>query len=164
MSRYQMQGTAMTIETAEPSLDDAPLVRVLASLSTLSRVLRQHWLTSVDVDPGQDMLLDRLDADKPIGISDLAEQLQVRPSTVSKMVDRLAAKGWCERTALGADRRKTFVCLTKHGMRKRDEVRQVFVQGEEELARLIQHGSMPDMLAHMENVNRALRQRVDRVR
>ncbi len=110
---------------AEPTCENVPdnLIRPLLALSKSTRQLISLKLAEIGVVAGQDQLLDAIDPDQRRGICEIARELSVRPSTVSKMLDSLERRGWCRREMDDADLRRTFVVLTEDGARVRSEVR-----------------------------------------
>lgn len=70
----------------------------------------------------------------PLKHAALAEQLGVNPSTVSRMVDRLAAVGMVNRQASPTSRREIVVELTADGDRV---VRQVTARRRSEIAKIV---------------------------
>ncbi|WP_245413661.1 MarR family winged helix-turn-helix transcriptional regulator [Mangrovicella endophytica] len=115
------------------------LVPSLLSIAKSTRAFLSLVLAEIDLHPGQDQLLDRLDQDTPVSVSDLADQLAVRPSTVSKMLDRLIEKQLVERQSHSHDARRTMVIITPAGQEVRDAARDVWVRLEAELS-----GSLPE--------------------
>ena len=90
-------------------------------------------LAEIGMQTGQDQLLDALPANGAISISLVAQTLDVRPSTVSKMIDRLTEKDLVCRSLSGTDGRLTLVNLTDAGRSKRTEVHRVWADLEAEL-------------------------------
>ena len=123
--------------TAEPIQENAAddLIQPLLALSKSTRQLISLKLSEIGVVAGQDQLLDAIDPHRPRGICEIARELSVRPSTVSKMLDSLERRGWCRREMDEADLRRTFVILTEDGARVRSEVRQVWSSLNDDLMR-----------------------------
>jgi DNA-binding MarR family transcriptional regulator len=57
-----------------------------------------------------------------VTVSVLAEQLDIHPSTATRMCDRLVRKGLIGRSERDADRRETEIVLTAEGQRLVDRV------------------------------------------
>jgi DNA-binding MarR family transcriptional regulator len=70
-------------------------------------------LQSLDLAPRHLSLLSYLLLDGPLSISELAERLEVAPTTVSLLVSELAGKGVLVRRADGADRRRHIVDIAE---------------------------------------------------
>jgi DNA-binding MarR family transcriptional regulator len=68
-------------------------------------------LQSLDLAPRHLSLLSYLLFDGPLTVSDIAERLQVAPSTVSLLVSEMAAKGVLTRREDEADRRRHIIGL-----------------------------------------------------
>jgi DNA-binding MarR family transcriptional regulator len=66
-------------------------------------------LRSLDLAPRHLSLLSYLLFDGPLNVNELAERLEVAPTTVSLMVGDLSRKGVVERQEDEADRRRTIV-------------------------------------------------------
>lgn len=113
--------------------EEPALVAVLLSLSRSCRQLMQIKLVEIDVMVGQDQFLDVLTAERGIPVSLLAQRLNVRPSTTSKMADRLVAQGWVLREVDDEDGRRTRLRLTPIGLEVQTEVRRIWEQTDAEL-------------------------------
>lgn len=73
--------------------DPLPLVRALLSISKSTRAFLALLLSDIGLHLGQDQLIACLRHGEPMSVSTLADRIAVRPSTVSKMLDRLVEKG-----------------------------------------------------------------------
>lgn len=84
-------------------------------LAALEADLAPHGLTNGDYE-----VLVRLSEadDRRLRMSDLAEQLRLSPSGITRRLDGLVRAGWVERTACEGDRRVMYAHLTNAGMRK----------------------------------------------
>jgi DNA-binding MarR family transcriptional regulator len=109
------------------------IVPSLLSIAKSTRAFLALLLAEIDLHPGQDQLLDRLDPNSPVSVSMLADQLFVRPSTVSKMLDRLIEKGLVARTANSRDARRTMVQLTPLGEKAQSSIRELWRRLENDL-------------------------------
>jgi DNA-binding MarR family transcriptional regulator len=69
-------------------------------------------LQSLELAPRHLSLLSYLLFDGPLTVSELAERLQVAPTTVSLLVSELAGKGVLTRRADDADRRRRIIDIT----------------------------------------------------
>lgn len=139
MTLHSSQSRA-AVAVAQPTDEGlpSPLVPTLLSLSKTTRALMGIRLADLGLHQGQDELLIALDMSEPVSVSALSEKLFVRPSTVSKMLDRLSAKGLVARIPTPRDARLTLVRLTEKGNAAKTEVRQLWDMIEIELA-----GKMP---------------------
>lgn len=109
------------------------MVLALVSIAKSTRAFLTLRLNEIGLHPGQDQLLVQLEPDQPVSVSALADQLSVRPSTVSKMLDRLIDKGLVARAAHNHDARRTMVTLTPLGEKAKLAVKSIWSRLEEEL-------------------------------
>ena len=73
---------------------------------------------AIGVSPQQHQLLLAVKGhagDTPPVMGELAEALQVRPHTAVGLVDRATRRGLAKRVAVGGDRRRVGVALTRRG-------------------------------------------------
>ena len=131
------------IDGSPLDIDATPaIVPSLLSIAKSTRAFVALLLSEIGLHPGQDQLIDKLDAKRLVSVSALAEQLAVRPSTVSKMLDRLVDKGLLERSANDADARRTMVGLTAKGVEAQTDIRAVWNRLEQDLTG---HFSLDDL-------------------
>ncbi|RFC63587.1 MarR family transcriptional regulator [Fulvimarina endophytica] len=110
------------ITAAQAVASDTETVTSLLAIAKSTRAFIALLLAEIGLHPGQDQLLVRLLPNEPVSVSVLAEDLSVRPSTISKMLDRLIEKGFVERGAHKVDLRRTMVQLTQEGGVVREKV------------------------------------------
>lgn len=84
-------------------------------LAALEAGIAPHGLTNGDYE-----VLVRLSEadDHRLRMSELAEQLRLSPSGLTRRLDGMVRAGWVERAACEGDRRVMYAHLTKAGMRK----------------------------------------------
>lgn len=113
------QGTSMKAEAARDELVEAVVAasRVLVAIAARSLADRPD-----DVTLPQYRLLVVLTTEGPHRVSDLAANLDVNPSTATRLSDRLEAKGLVERQRMPTDRRAVQLVATAEGRRVVDEV------------------------------------------
>lgn len=121
------------VGNGRPDAGAPVIVPSLLSIAKSTRAFLALLLAEIDLHPGQDQLIDRLDPNSPVSVSTLAEQLFVRPSTVSKMLDRLIEKGLVARTANNRDARRTMVQLTPLGEQAQISIRALWRRLETDL-------------------------------
>ena len=109
------------------------IVPSLLSISKSTRAFLTLLLVEIELHPGQDQLLDRLEMENPVDVSTLADLLAVRPSTVSKMLDRLIERGLVSRSSNARDARSTMVHLTPEGLEAQRKVRDIWNKLEADL-------------------------------
>lgn len=124
---------AVAPEVCPQAVDEVlTATRALIAVST-----RSLGALAEDVSAAQYRTLVVLASRGPQRMVDLAQQLQVNPSTAGRMCDRLVRKGLIHRHRARTDRRIVHVALTGEGRRMVDEVtasRRVMIS--EMLARL----------------------------
>jgi MarR family transcriptional regulator, organic hydroperoxide resistance regulator len=79
-------------------------------------------LAELDLTPVQAHALRRLDPERPLAMSALAEVLFCHASNVTGIVDRLESRGLVERTPGADDRRVKTLVLTREGAEARAQV------------------------------------------
>lgn len=150
--------------TDQTAAADARLVPTLLSISKSTRAFLALLLSEIDLHPGQDQLLHRLEHGETVSVSMLADQLSVRPSTVSKMLDRLIEKELVVRAANNRDARRTMVALTPRGEEVKDKVRTIWSRLEHELTSALQPSDVERLLAALEQVDDLLTVKLRRLR
>lgn len=106
---------------------------LLGQLTLASRAARTSLsarLAEEGLHPGQDAALLAIAEAKAITLRELAEKLAVRPPTVTKTINRLAAQSLVEKRPGTAERRGSTVHLTERGESLVEGVRRA--QGETE--------------------------------
>lgn len=86
-------------------------------MADLEADLALHGLTNGDY--GVLVLLSEA-PDSQLRMCDLAAELQLSPSGLTRRLDGLVRSGWVERAACPSDRRVTYARLTSDGRRKLD--------------------------------------------
>ena len=136
----------------------------LMSISKSTRALTALLLNEIGLHAGQDQLLAALNMKKSISVCDVSSVLNVRPSTVSKMVDRLVVRGYIERGADKGDARRTVLRLTAEGESKRQEIHAIWRRLEDSLSR--SDGTICDaeIATALHTMDSMLRKRLARLR
>ena len=117
-----------------PASDGAVQALLLASRAFVGLTARSLAVVEGEVTLPQFRTLVVLAVRGPQRSIDIAEELQVNPSTGTRMLDRLIRKGWVRRMRSTADRRVVRVRLTPAG---HDVVDQVLDRRRSELERLV---------------------------
>lgn len=102
------------MSTAGPGVDDAVRTLLLFMPRLVGRAKRlgvPEELRSLALAPRHLSLLAYLLFDGELGVNELAERLEVAPTTVSLMVGELSRKGVLERREDPADRRRKLVSI-----------------------------------------------------
>ncbi|OIK07755.1 MarR family winged helix-turn-helix transcriptional regulator [Streptomyces monashensis] len=112
-------------QTPTGALDDVDAVtRAVLTASRLLVAVSARSLAAVEerVTVAQFRMLVVLSTRGTTKLVELAELLQVAPSTAMRMVDRLISAGLADRQANPANRRETLLRLTEEGRRTVEEV------------------------------------------
>ncbi|MFH9398950.1 MarR family winged helix-turn-helix transcriptional regulator [Streptomyces sp. NPDC017638] len=124
--------------SGNPDDTPAPPVDAGGEIShTISRVARAHraaagqLLRRLGLYPGQELLLMRLWESGPQRQSALIKELDLDPSTVTRMVQRLEQAGFVTRGADPGDRRAVLVTATEAGEALREGVGRMWQELEE---------------------------------
>ncbi|WAJ27862.1 MarR family winged helix-turn-helix transcriptional regulator [Antarcticirhabdus aurantiaca] len=139
-------------------------VPTLLPLGKNFRALMDLKLQSIGLEVGQDQLLLAITETNSNLVSKLADQLNVRPSTLSKMTDKLAEKGLVLRGKSPADGRVTVLHLTEEGSRMQAEVRELYGLLEGELRDALEPDGNEDMRMGLTAIAVALSKRLSRLR
>lgn len=153
-------------ETAatQPQEASPAVVTALLSIAKSTRAFTSLKLAEIGLHPGQDQLIDRLPPGVPVSVSVLAQQLSVRASTVSKMLDRLIERGLLRRLADQSDARRTMVQLTAEGEKAQVAVRDIWNRLERELTSSLAADDLAALAATLGEVDALLSQRLRRLR
>jgi len=120
---------------------------MLASRAFVGLAARSLAAVDDDVTLPQFRALVVLAVRGPRRSTDIADELQVNPSTVTRMLDRLSGKGLVRRTRSTSDRRAVQVRATPAGQRT---VEQVMDRRRAELQRIVEATSslwQPEVIA-----------------
>ncbi|KQT53670.1 hypothetical protein ASG43_17690 [Aureimonas sp. Leaf454] len=139
------------------------LVSALLSISKSTRALTQLKLQELGFHNGQDELLLALDERVSTSVSKVADALCVRPSTVSKMMDRLVERGMVQRVKGVSDQRQTMVRITPAGLDARSRLLAMREKLEKELVAAFA-GDAEAIIQTLDTVAQILRARLMRLR
>ena len=140
------------------------IVPSLLSIAKSTRAFLTLVLSEIDLHPGQDQLLHRLEPESPVSVSALADQLAVRPSTVSKMLDRLIEKRLVMRAASNRDARRTMVMLTTEGEEAKRQVKLIWDRLETELVASLDREDVIKVTSALDQVDELLTAKLRRLR
>ncbi|MCL6633025.1 MAG: MarR family transcriptional regulator [Alicyclobacillus herbarius] len=109
--------------------DDARLERLFESFQAVNSALRKGSLAQggVNITRVQWMILRHVHKHPGCMVGELAERLNVRPSTMSQMLDRLEKVGYVQREAAEADSRIKQVRLTELGQQGIGQVESIWL-------------------------------------
>lgn len=114
-----------------------------------AEMAREMALAGHDLTYSQFMTIKHLALDHTVGVTDLARHAQLNPGAMTRLLDRLEARGLIERVADPSDRRALNILLTEAGQviwrdiehcgqRVRDRAMQGMDEGQrEQLFRLL---------------------------
>ncbi|GAA3536446.1 hypothetical protein GCM10022419_015240 [Nonomuraea rosea] len=106
-------------------------------LHLVSKRLRHGYvrrLVPLELNPGQARALRVLaDADRPLRMVQLADELRIVPRSLTPVVDALEEAGLVRREVDPANRRSTLVVITPEGQAAADRARDARVQAGEDL-------------------------------
>ncbi|MCD2470415.1 MarR family transcriptional regulator [Jiella sp. MQZ9-1] len=140
------------------------IVPSLLSIAKSTRAFLTILLAEIDLHPGQDQLIDRLEIENPVNVSALADLLAVRPSTVSKMLDRLIERGLVSRSSNARDARRTMVHLTPQGLETQQKIREVWSKLEADLTAALSSEEIALLDTSLDRAEDILIQRLRRLR
>lgn len=90
----------------------------LLHAARLHRTRAGSYLGEIGIHPGQETVLLALVDEDGQTMTALAEALDVKPPTITKMIARMSAQGLVTRTNLATDKRSFNVFLTDDGRSK----------------------------------------------
>lgn len=152
----------MSLISLVPKTADTTVVPSLLSIAKSMRALQGIKLAALGFHNGQDEFM-MIANEKGVTVTHAAEQLAIRPSTVSKMMDRLVDKGLMERVADIQDKRRTLIRITPAGVKARMLIIDARRELELELTNAFaDHG--PVMAASLEECASILGSRLKRLR
>ncbi|MET8583489.1 MarR family transcriptional regulator [Streptomyces collinus] len=140
-------------QTPKGALDDVDAVtRAVLTASRLLVAVSARSLAAVEerVTVAQFRMLVVLSTRGTTKLVELAELLQVAPSTAMRMVDRLIAAGLADRQANPVNRRETLLRLTEEGRRT---VEEVTARRRAEIAAIVERLRPMERLALVEALN-----------
>ncbi|MEO7092352.1 MAG: MarR family transcriptional regulator [Polyangiales bacterium] len=88
----------------------------------------QAAAVDLQLTPAQAQLLARVDIDRPMTMTDLANQLFCDASNITGLVDKLESRDLIERQASTEDRRVKMIALTKAGAALRTKLLERFYE------------------------------------
>ncbi len=94
----------------------------MAAAARMYRARIGGLLSGIGLHAGQEGVLKALDTKDGQSMTELASMLEVQPPTVTKMVGRLATKGYVERRGSASDGRLAHVYLTDSGRETLGEI------------------------------------------
>lgn len=112
-------------------------------------------LAVLGVSVPQWVVLRTLDDHESLPLKEIVSRVEVDQGSLSRMVDRLIARGWVQRVTDSADRRAVAISLTKDGRRlvprlaaEADRNEEAFFSGISQTERAKFLHTIQDLLAH----------------
>lgn len=125
------QGTGV----ASPATDEARvLIDALRALVRTQQISERANVSCCGMTVAQAATLQVLDLDGPMRLGDLGRRLGIAPSTLSRNVERIEARGWVERVPDPDDGRAFRLRLTGEG---RERAREIERQNETSMRDLL---------------------------
>ena len=115
------EGSRVMAIDVGPSMDEQALVGFWVNLAQTASVLRARLAQRLEVElhlaPEEAEMLMRLVAepDNRLRMAEVSDLLLVGKSSVTRMVDRLIARGLVERASCPSDRRVVYAAITEQG-------------------------------------------------
>ena len=159
-----LDSPSTTARSSHAERREHSLVPTLLSISKTTRALMGLKLAEIDLHQGQDELLAVLSEDDAMRVSELANRLSVRASTISKMMDRLAEKGLVERRAHPRDGRITMVLLTPAGREMQKRVAELWLVVDAEISAKLPQTQAQPVFEQLNIIDDVLRTRLMRLR
>lgn len=141
--------------------DDSDLLVPLFSIVRALRALHGLKLAEIGLQVGQDEILLALPQDGTVSVGQLAFSVSVRPSTASKMLERLERAGCVVREPDTSDARKSTVRILPKGIEIRAQALAVRTALDAELAKEFDRAAVMALLRSLDQV---ASQRLSRVR
>jgi len=123
----------------------------------VERTVAGHGVSAAELD-----VLGILVDTGPVTVAQVLDETGYRPSTLTSILDRLAARGWITRESAPGDRRSFLVRLTPGGRRAARALDGRLAPLNRELGRRIPRAEVDavvDLPARLETVRRAVRTR-----
>ena len=157
--RSDLGGTALPSHPAEPGASrGGAVIALLRENGHLSRQLLRPRLKALDLSSAEGRALMYLGSNPGIVQGRLAELLEVQPIALTRVIDRLEARGCVERRLSETDRRLRLLVLTDTGQ---DMVRRLHEVHDTLNGSIVARLSAADLTrfaAALADVNGALRQ------
>lgn len=125
----------------------------LQTAARLSRTALAERLLDQGLYAGQDKIMLALDKENGLTPGQLAERLGVRPPTITKTINRLAAQGFLEKRASRTDARRAHVYLTESGAEVIRAIERSVHKTEKQALKSLdkeQQKTLANLLAHIE--------------
>jgi len=152
---------AIAVRETEPEIH---FIEDLCYVAKLTRCHVEIALREIGLCPGQDQFLDalRIDATKRLG--EVADELNIRASTASKITNRLVDRGFAKRVSMPGDLRKIGLALTSEGSKAQRAVRDIWQTLETEMFSELSLAETDEIREGLCLMDRRLKERLRRLR
>ncbi|MGW0839806.1 MarR family winged helix-turn-helix transcriptional regulator [Streptomyces sp. NPDC002787] len=127
-----MEATERCAAALPSAARGGPVSHAVSRVARLHRYAAGRLLRGLGLHPGQELVMMRLWEDGPARQSDLIRLLDLDPSTVTKMLQRLEQAGHVRRRADPADRRAVLVEATDASCALLEKVERAWGELEEQ--------------------------------
>lgn len=115
------------------NINDEEIVELFFDVGRLNLSYSEMNYGNVNPYKGQSRCLLYLDRNGSINQKDLAEQLSIRPSSVSDILSKLEQKGFIQKTPSDTDKRITIITLTDKGTEEVKRIRKDRAKAHKEM-------------------------------
>lgn len=128
---------------------------VLLTANLLERVANEEF-TPHGITYRQVQVLGTLAVAGDLSQTDLAERIQVEPSTIVRILDRMERDGWIERVSSPTDRRVKLIRTTARVEPVWKTIRQCGVRIRERMTKGLTNSQVEELIQRLERISRNL--------
>jgi DNA-binding MarR family transcriptional regulator len=124
-------------------------------MTEAARLFRREFdarAESIKLTRSQWLALMRIKRQEGLSQRELAEQMEIRPITLTRILDRLAAKGWVTRKPHPTDRRVRLLYLTRKSKPHTDAIRAIARGARQKAFKNIAQGDLQRMRELLQQV------------
>lgn len=131
------------------------------NLNTLTREVNRLWdeaFSKIGLSPSHAYLMRAVFNAPGITQKNLADELKLSPSTVTRFIDTLAARGLLERMHNGDDGRESAVYPAKEGNKIKNELENVAKDLARQVRTIINKADVDELVVRLREAKAALQQ------
>ena len=131
------------------------------NLNTLTREVNRLWdeaFSKIGLSPSHAYLMRAVFNAPGITQKNLADELKLSPSTVTRFIDTLAARGLLERMDNGDDGRESSIYPTKEGNKIKNELENVAKDLARQVRTIINEADVDELVVRLREAKAALQQ------
>ena len=131
------------------------------NLNTLTREVNRLWddaFSKIGLSPSHAYLMRAVFNAPGITQKNLADELKLSPSTVTRFIDTLAARGLLERTHHGDDGRESAIYPAKEGNKIKNELENVAKDLARQVRAIINEVDVDELVVRLREAKAALQQ------